>query len=36
MRLFTFLVSAVFVAIGIWMIASGDSDGWLVAGFFGL
>ena len=36
MRTFTFLASVVFVAIGIWMIASGDSFGWLVAGFFGL
>jgi hypothetical protein len=36
MRLFTLLVSIVFVADGVWMIASGNSPGWLVAGFFGL
>ncbi len=36
MRLFTLLVSIVFVAGGVSMIASGDSSGWLVAGFFGL
>lgn len=36
MRLFTLLVSVVFSAGGIWMIASGNSFGWFVAGFFGL
>ena len=36
MRLFTLLVSTAFVVIGASMIASGDSSGWLVAGFFGL
>jgi hypothetical protein len=36
MRLFSLLVSAVFLAGGIWMGATGDSLGWLVAGFFGL
>jgi hypothetical protein len=36
MRLFTLIVSIVFIASGILMIASGDSQGWLVAGFFGL
>ena len=36
MRLFTLVVSAIFVAIGVTAIASGNSDGWLIAGFFGL
>jgi hypothetical protein len=36
MRWFTFVGSALFTAGGVWMIASGDSFGWLVAGFFGL
>lgn len=38
MRLFTLLVSAVFVAFGSWLIVSGDSSGWTIAatGFFGL
>ena len=36
MRLFTLVVSASFVAIGVTAIASGNSDGWLIAGFFGL
>jgi hypothetical protein len=36
MRLFTFVVSVVFVAIGVSAIVSGNSDGWLIAGFFGL
>ncbi len=36
MRFFTLLVSAVFVAVGTWMIASGEPFGWLVAGFFAL
>jgi hypothetical protein len=36
MRVFTMVVSVVFVAIGIAAIASGDSFGWLVAGFFAL
>lgn len=34
MRLFTAVVSAVFVVIGVLMIAEGRSPGWLVAGFF--
>ena len=36
MRLFTLVVSVLFVAIGVMAIASGNSDGWLIAGFFGL
>jgi hypothetical protein len=36
MRLFTLFVSAAFSVIGVWMIATGDSSGWSVAGFFGL
>jgi hypothetical protein len=36
MRLFTLIVSAVFVAEGVWLIASGETFGWLLAGFFGL
>ena len=36
MRWFTLVVSAIFVAIGVTAIASGNSDGWLIAGFFGL
>lgn len=36
MRLFTLLVSPLFVAAGVGMIVTGDSSGWLVAGFFGL
>lgn len=36
MRLFMLPVSAVFTAGGVWMIASGNSSGWGVAGFFGL
>jgi len=36
MRLFTLVVSAVFVVIGVLMIAEGRSPGWLVAGFFAL
>jgi hypothetical protein len=36
MRLFTAVVSAVFVAIGVLMIADGRSLGWLVAVFFAL
>jgi len=35
-RLFTGVVSTLFTVIGIVMIVEGDSDGWLVAGFFGL
>lgn len=35
MRLFTLVVSALFVAIGIWGIVTGDSSGWPLAGFFG-
>src|SRR5262245_38906952 len=36
MRLFTLLLSALFTAGGVWMIASGHSSGRGVAGFFGL
>jgi hypothetical protein len=36
MRLFTLVVSAVFVVIGVLMIADGRSPGWLVVGFFAL
>ena len=36
MRLFTFVVSAIFIVIGVSAIVSGNSDGWLIAGFFGL
>jgi hypothetical protein len=36
MRWFTLVVSVVFVIIGMSAIASGNSDGWLIAGFFGL
>jgi hypothetical protein len=36
MRLLTLGGSALFVAGGVWMITSGDSSGWFVAGFFGL
>jgi hypothetical protein len=36
MRWFTFVVSVLFIAIGVTAIASGNSDGWLIAGFFGL
>ena len=36
MRLFTLIVSAVFVAEGVWLVALGESFGWLLAGFFGL
>jgi len=36
MRLFTLVVSVLFVAIGVTAIVSGNSDGWLIAGFFGL
>jgi hypothetical protein len=36
MRLYTFIASALFTAGGVCMIASGDSYGWGVAGFFGL
>jgi uncharacterized membrane protein len=35
MRLFTLVVSPVFVVVGILMIAPGSGAGWLVAGFFG-
>jgi hypothetical protein len=35
MRIFTMIVSAIFVAIGISAIASGDSVGWQLVGFFG-
>ena len=34
MRIFTLVVSAVFVAIGVMMIADGNRTGWAVAGFF--
>jgi hypothetical protein len=36
MRWFTLVVSGIFVPIGVMAIADGNSDGWLVAGFFGL
>ena len=36
MRWFTLVVSALFVAIGVTATVSGNSDGWLIAGFFGL
>ncbi|HSE36359.1 MAG TPA: hypothetical protein VLG74_03590 [Blastocatellia bacterium] len=36
MRLFTLVVSPIFVGIGVMAIASGNSDGWLIAGFFSL
>jgi hypothetical protein len=36
MRIFTIIVSAIFVAIGIWVMPSGDSTGWMLIGFFGL
>lgn len=36
MRLFTLIVSGIFIACGVMMLRSGDSTGWLVAGFFGL
>lgn len=36
MRWFTLVASAIFVAIGVSAIASGNSDGYLIAGFFGL
>jgi hypothetical protein len=36
MRRFTAVVSILFVAIGVWMIADGERTGWLIAGFFGL
>lgn len=36
MRIFTLLVSALFAAGGVGMIASGNSSGWFVAGFFSL
>jgi len=35
MRLFTIIVSTLFVIIGVSAIRDGDSDGWLIAGFFG-
>ena len=36
MRWFTLVVSPIFVGIGVMAIVSGNSDGWLIAGFFGL
>ena len=36
MRWFTLVVSAIFIVIGLSAIGSGNSDGWLIAGFFGL
>ena len=36
MRWFTLVVSPIFVAIGVMAIVSGNSDGWLIAGFFSL
>lgn len=35
MRLFTLIVSSLFVAIGVWAIIDGNTDGWSIAGFFG-
>jgi hypothetical protein len=35
MRVFTLILSAVFVAIGIAAATTGDADGFLIAGFFG-
>jgi hypothetical protein len=35
MRWFTVVVSTLFTAEGVWMIASGESFGWYLAGFFG-
>lgn len=35
-RWFTLIASAVFVIIGVWMIATDQPFGWGVAGFFGL
>jgi len=35
MRVFTLIVSAVFVAIGVMMIRDGESFAWWVTGFFG-
>ena len=36
MRVFCFIVSGLFTVVGVWMIASGKSSGWGLAGFFGL
>jgi len=36
MRWLTLVGSTLFTAGGVWMISSGDSSGWFVAGFFGL
>ena len=36
MRIFTMIVSAIFVVIGISVIPSGDSTGWMLIGYFGL
>lgn len=36
MRWFTLVASAIFIVIGVSAIASGNSYGWLIAGFFGL
>ena len=36
MRWFTLVASAIFVVIGLSAIASGNPNGWLIAGFFGL
>lgn len=36
MRRFTLVGSALFMVGGGWMITSGESSGWFVAGFFGL
>ena len=35
-RIFTLVVSALFVAIGIWFVATGTTFGWSLMGFFGL
>ncbi len=36
MRVFTLVVSTLFTVEGVWLIVSGESFGWLIAGFFGL
>ena len=36
MRIFTLIVSTIFVAIGIWMLVDGDMTGFWVGGFFGI
>jgi len=36
MRWFTLVVSALFTTEGLWLITTGESFGWYLAGFFGL